>query len=80
MSWNLGMETDRIRMESDLDNNFYHIFTRIWIRIRMFSNTNTKRMYRIRKRIRMFTWFGRQLLPIFLFIIYYYKIMQRLKH
>jgi hypothetical protein len=35
----LGKETDRIRMESDSDSTFYHIFTRIRIQIRMFSNT-----------------------------------------
>jgi hypothetical protein len=66
----VGVETDWIHMESDSDNTFYHIFTRIRIRIRMFSNTNTKRMSRIRKRIWIFTQFGRQYLPIFLkFII-----------
>jgi hypothetical protein len=31
----------------------------------MFSNTNTKWMSRIQKRIRIFTRFGRQHLPIF---------------
>jgi hypothetical protein len=61
----VGMETDGIRMESDSDNTFYHIFTRIWIRIRMFSNTNIKLMSRMRKRIRIFTRFGKQHLPIF---------------
>jgi hypothetical protein len=52
-------------MDSDLNNIFYHIFTQTRIRIRMFSNTNTKWMSRIRKRIRIFTRFGRQHLPIF---------------
>ena len=33
------MESDRIRMESDLDSTFYHILTQIWIRIRMLSDT-----------------------------------------
>jgi hypothetical protein len=46
------METDRIRMESDSDITFYHIFTRIRIQIRMLSNTmlsntDTKWMSRI---------------------------------
>ena len=33
------MESDRIRMESDSDITFYHILTRIRIRIRMLSDT-----------------------------------------
>jgi hypothetical protein len=40
----LRMETDKIRMESNSNNTFYHIFSRIQIWIRMFSNTNTKKM------------------------------------
>ena len=51
----LGMETDRIRMESDPDIIFYHILIRIWIRIRIFSNMNTKRMSWIQISIRIFT-------------------------
>ena len=35
----LKMESDRIRMESDPDNIFYHILTRIRIQIRMLSDT-----------------------------------------
>jgi len=61
----VGMETDRIRMESNSDSTFYHILTRIQIRIRMFLNTNTKRMSRMWIHIRIFTRFGRQHLPIF---------------
>jgi hypothetical protein len=59
------METDWIRMKSDSDNTFYHIFTRIRIWIRMFSNTDTKWMSRIRKHIQISTRFERQHLPIF---------------
>jgi len=33
------MESDRIRMKSDSDSTFYHILTRIWIRIRMLLDT-----------------------------------------
>ena len=33
------MESDRIRMESDPDDTFYHILTRIRIQIRMLSDT-----------------------------------------
>jgi hypothetical protein len=55
----LRMETDKIRMESNSDNTFYHIFSRIQIWIRMFSNTNTKKMSWIQKHIRIFTRFGR---------------------
>ena len=44
----LRMETDRIRMESDSNSTFYHILNRIRIRIRIFSDTNAKRMPRIR--------------------------------
>jgi hypothetical protein len=51
----LRMETDQIHMELDSDNTFYHIFTQIRIQIRMFSNTNTKRMSQIQKRIRIST-------------------------
>ena len=42
------MDSDRIRMKSDPDVTFYHIL--IWIRIRMriSSDTNTKRIVRIR--------------------------------
>jgi hypothetical protein len=58
------MKTDQIRMESDSDNTFYHIFTRIQIWIRMLSNTNTKRISRIRIRIRIFIRFERQHFPI----------------
>jgi len=49
------METDWIRIESDLDITFYHILIRIRIWIQVFSNTNTKRMSRIRISIRIFT-------------------------
>ena len=35
----IRMESDRIRMESDPDSIFYHILTRIRIRIRMLSDT-----------------------------------------
>ena len=35
----LRMESDRIRMESDPNSTFYHILTRIRIRIRMLSDT-----------------------------------------
>jgi hypothetical protein len=52
-------------MEEDSDNTFYHIFTRIRIHIRMFSNTNTKQVSQFRKRIRISTRFGKQHLPIF---------------
>jgi hypothetical protein len=47
----LGVETGRIHVESDSNNTFYHIFTRIQIQIRIFSNTNTKQMSRIQKHI-----------------------------
>jgi hypothetical protein len=47
----LGVETGRIHVESDSNNTFYHIFTRIRIQIRIFSNTNTKQMSRIQKHI-----------------------------
>jgi hypothetical protein len=49
------METDRIRMKSDPDINFYQILILIRIQIRMFSNTNTKRMSRIQISILIFT-------------------------
>jgi hypothetical protein len=52
-------------MESDSNSTFYHIFTRIRIQIRMFSNTNTKRTSRIRMHIQTSTRFERQHLPIF---------------
>jgi hypothetical protein len=58
MTWlyqDVRMETDRIRIESDLDSTFYHILTRLRIRIRIFSNPNAKRMSRIRIRIWIFT-------------------------
>jgi hypothetical protein len=42
------MEADRIYMELDSDSTFYYILTRIPIRIRIFSNTNAKRIPRIR--------------------------------
>jgi hypothetical protein len=48
----VGMETDWIHMESDSNITSYHIFTRIRIHIRMFSNMNTKRMSQIRIHIR----------------------------
>ena len=35
----LRMESNRIRMESDPNSTFYHILTRIRIRIRMLSDT-----------------------------------------
>jgi hypothetical protein len=57
-----GMETNRIHME--LDNTFYHIFTRIRIWFQMFSNTTTN-MSRILKHDRIFTRFWRQHLPNF---------------
>jgi hypothetical protein len=61
----LGMGTDQICMKLDLDNTFYHIFTRRWIQIWIFLNIriqngclefgNTFSIYLI----------GRQHLPIF---------------
>jgi hypothetical protein len=52
-------------MKSDSGSTFYHIFTRIRIQIRIFSNMNTKRISRIQIHIRISTQFGRQYLPIF---------------
>jgi hypothetical protein len=48
------METDRIRAESDPDIIFY----RILIRIQIFSNTNARRMSRIRIQNGYFTRFN----------------------
>ena len=47
----LRMDSDRIRMKTNPDVTFYHIL--IWIRmqIQIFSNTNTKRIVRIRIQI-----------------------------
>jgi hypothetical protein len=62
----LRMETDHIRMKSDSDNTFYHLFTRIRIQIQMFSNTNTKRISPIRKHIHIFIRFGKTTFTNFL--------------
>jgi hypothetical protein len=51
----VGMDSDRIRMETNSDVTIYHILIRIRIRIRILSNTNTKRIVRIRIRVRIFT-------------------------
>ena len=54
----LRMETDRIHMESDSDSTFYYILNRIQIRIQIWilSDTNTKRMPRIRILFRILTY------------------------
>jgi hypothetical protein len=41
-----GMDSDRIRMETDSNVTIYHILIRI--RIRILSDTNAKRIVRIR--------------------------------
>jgi hypothetical protein len=56
---NASMDGNR----SDSHNTFYHFFTRIRLRTRLFSNTNTKRMSRIRIHIWIFTPFEVQHLP-----------------
>jgi hypothetical protein len=68
-------ETDRIRKESGSDSTFYHIFTRIRIQIRMFSNTNIKRMSRIRIHIRYLLNLKNYVYQISLLEIYNYEIM-----
>jgi hypothetical protein len=45
----LGMDSDRIRTDTNPDVTIYHIVFRI--RIRILSNTNAKRIFRIRIRI-----------------------------
>jgi len=50
-----AMETHSICMESDSDSIFYYILNRIQMQIRILSDMNTKRMFRIRIRIRILT-------------------------
>jgi hypothetical protein len=54
-SLELGMDSDRIRTDTKSDVTIYHILFQIWIRIRIriLSNTNTKRIFRIRIHIRI---------------------------
>jgi hypothetical protein len=52
-SYGCRMDSDRIRTNTNSDVTIYHILFRI--RIRILSNTNTKRIFRI--RIRILTWF-----------------------
>jgi hypothetical protein len=49
----LGMDSDRIRMETNPNVTMYHILIRI--RIRILSNTNIKRIVRIQIYIRILT-------------------------
>jgi hypothetical protein len=42
------MDSDRIRTDMNSDVTIYHILFRIRIRIQILSNTNTKRIFRIR--------------------------------
>jgi hypothetical protein len=49
------MDSDRIRMETNSNATIYHILIQIWIRIRILSDTNTKRIVRIRIYIRILT-------------------------
>jgi hypothetical protein len=44
----VGMDSDQIRMETDSNVTIYHILIRIRIQIRILSDTNTKRIVRIR--------------------------------
>jgi hypothetical protein len=53
----VGMDSDRIRTDTNSDVTIYHILFRIRIRIRILSNTNTKRIFRIRIHIRILTRF-----------------------
>jgi hypothetical protein len=53
----VGMDSDRIRTDTNSDVTIYRILFRIRIRIRILSNTNTKRIFRIRIRIRILTQF-----------------------
>jgi hypothetical protein len=55
----LGMDSDRIRTDTNSDVTIYHILfrIRIRIRIRILSNTNTKRIFWIRIHIRILTRF-----------------------
>jgi hypothetical protein len=53
----LGMDSNRIRTDTNSDVTIYHILFRIRIRIRILSNTNTKRIFRIRIHIRILTRF-----------------------
>ena len=59
-SWYIiRMETDRIRIESDSNSTFYHILNWIRIWIQIFSDTNAKRISRIRILVQIFTWYIR---------------------
>jgi hypothetical protein len=49
------MDSDRIRMETNSNATIYHILIQIWIRIRILSDTNAKRIVRIRIYIRILT-------------------------
>jgi hypothetical protein len=53
----VGMDSDRIRTDTNADVTIYHILFRIRIRIRILSNTNTKQIFRIRIHIRILTRF-----------------------
>jgi hypothetical protein len=53
----VGMDSDRICTNTNSDVTIYHILFRIRTRIRILSNTNTKRIFRIRIHIRIFTRF-----------------------
>jgi hypothetical protein len=46
--WLVGIDSDRIRMETEPNVTIYHILIRIRIRIRILSDTNKKRIVRIR--------------------------------
>jgi hypothetical protein len=69
------MEMDQICMESNLDNTFYHIFTRIQIWIQMFSNVNTRWMSRIQKHIWILLNLEENIYHFYLLEIYKYKIL-----
>jgi hypothetical protein len=53
----VGMDSDRIRTDTNSDVTICHILFRIRIRIRILSNTNTKWIFRIRIHIRILTRF-----------------------
>jgi hypothetical protein len=53
----LGMDSDRIRTDTNSDVTIYHILFRIRIRLRILSNTDTKWIFQIRIHIRILTRF-----------------------
>jgi hypothetical protein len=55
--WRVGMDSDRIRTDTNADVTIYHILFRIRIQIQILSNTNTKWIFRIWIHIRIVTRF-----------------------